>query len=43
MQMRNLAVANAIHNRLLSILGYKNFKKEDWVDMGDAGIFGGVV
>lgn len=43
MQMRNLAVANAIHIRLLSILGNKDYKKEDWIDMGDAGILGGVV
>lgn len=43
MQMRNLAVPNAIPIRVLSILDNKDFKKEDWIDMGDAGILGGVV
>lgn len=43
MQIRNIALANAIHIRLLSILGDKIFTKEDWIDMGDAGILGGVV
>ena len=40
--MRNLAVANAIHIRLLLTEGNKDFIKEDWIDMAEAGILGGV-
>lgn len=43
MQTRNLALANAIHIRCLSILCDKVFTKEDWIDMGDAGMLGGAI
>ena len=43
MKMRNLALANAIHMRRLSVLCDKIFIKEDWIDMGDAGILGKVI
>ena len=40
MQMRNLALANAIHMRHLSVLYDKIFIKEDWIEMRDADILG---
>ena len=43
MQMRNLALANAIHMRHLSVLYDNIFIKEDWIEMRDADILGKVI